>query len=305
MTTNATAEELGPIRAMVGWIGATFIYLLIRLLGRTVQPSAVPWLHGPFGNDYIGDKPYEECARNENLTVERDATEGGLVPDFDSLASDQFDTSRVDPRVRHFYEHTARYRMDIWSEAAFPANIGLFLLVTTISRKVNQLNFPLRMLETAKGMASEIVLLRDPLGRVQYAGWYRRLIDTGRSIYTGFYLVGRTPNDDRPAVKVVFPMPHGNATVLLRPSSSESGDFELRSDGKTFGDVGFYRLDRKTDGRLRVWYVRSLKEYFRVYVDAEGTLRCDHRVRFLGLPVLQLHYRIEPIAVRPQHLSQN
>ena len=39
--------------------------------------------------------------------------------------------------------------------------------------------------------------------------------------------------------------------------------------------------------------LRTLKERFRVYVDDQGTLRCDHTVRFLGLPVLHLHYRIE------------
>jgi len=305
MAVNTTTEKLGPIRATVASIGAAFIYLLIRVFGRTVQPSAVPWLHGPFGSDYIGDKPYEEFAKNENLTVERDAIEGGLLADFDALASDQFDVARVHPRIRHFYEHTARYRMDVWAETAFPANLALFLLVTTISRKVNQLNFPLRMLETAKGMASEIVLLRDSRGHIRYAGWYRRLIETGRAIYTGFYLVGRTPIDDRPAVKVVFPMPHGNATVILRPRSSASGDFELTSDGRAFGDVGFYRLDRKPDGTLRVWHVRSLKEHFRLYVDAAGTLRCDHRIRFVGMPVLHLHYRIEPIAPQAVPLVQN
>ena len=42
-----------------------------------------------------------------------------------------------------------------------PGKIGLWLLVTTISRKVNQLNFPLHALATAKGIDSEIVLLRS------------------------------------------------------------------------------------------------------------------------------------------------
>jgi len=296
MVTRAAREKLGPIPAFVASIGASFIYLLIRIFGRTVQPKAVPWLCGPIGRDYIGDKPYEECAESENLTVERRAASGGLIPNFDSLASDEFDVTRVHPRVRHFYEHTARYRMDVWAEAAFPANIALWLLVTTISRKVNQLNFPLRVLETAKGMDSEIVLLRDLQGGVRYAGWYRRLVDTGRVIYTGFYMVNRTPVGDRPAVKVVFPMPHGNATVILRPRLSSAGEFELSSDGQAFGDVGFYRLDEKPDGSLRVWRIRSLKEHFRVYVDAADTLRCDHQVRFLGMQVLHLHYRIEAIA---------
>lgn len=295
---NAVQEKLGPIRALVAAIGASFIYLLIRVFGRTVQPSSVPWLHGPFGSDYIGDKPYEECARNEHLTVERRATEGGLIPNFDSLWSEQFDVARVDARVRDFYEHTARYRMDVWAETVFPANLGLFLLVTTISRKVNQLNFPLRMLETAQGVDSEIVLLREPRGGIRYAGWYRRAVATGRSIYTGFYMVGRTPIDHQPAIKVVFPMPQGNATVLLRPRSSATGEFELTSDGQGFGDVGFYRIDRRHDGRWRVWHVRSLKEHFRMYVDATGTLRCDHQVRFLGFRVLNLHYRLEASTAR-------
>jgi hypothetical protein len=42
--------------------------------------------------------------------------------------------------------------------------------------------------------------------------------------------------------------------------------------------------------------VHSLPRSAHVYLDAAGTLRCDHQVRFLGLPVLRLHYRIEPIA---------
>ncbi len=42
-----------------------------------------------------------------------------------------------------------------------------------------------------------------------------------------------------------------------------------------------------------MWRVRSLVERFRLYVDAESVLRCDHTVRFFGLPVLALNYRIE------------
>jgi hypothetical protein len=291
----AEREQLGPIRAAVATIGASFIYCLIRVFGRTVSESAVPWLVGPMGGDYIGDKPYEECAEREGLSLERHARTGGLVPNFDALASPGFDVTRVHPRVRHYYEHTAGYRMDVWAESSFPASIGLWLLVTTISRKVNQLNFPLRVLETAKGMASEIVLLKDAAGAVRYAGWYRKLVESGRVIYTGFYLVAHAPYDGQPVVKVVFPMPQGNATVILRPRLSKDGTFELTSDGKGFGDVGFYRIQARTKQRLRVWRIRSLKEHFRVYVDDADTLRCDHEVRFLGFRVLRLHYRIEAL----------
>lgn len=284
---------LGTVRGAVAAIGAAFIALLVRIFGRNVRDDDVPWLLGPFGSETIGDRPYEECARREGLSLERNASDGGLIPSFDVLTCDGFDASRVSDAVRRFYERTARYRMDMWAETFFPGNIGLWLLVTTISRKVNQLNFPLRVLDSAKGMDSEIVLLREATGKVRYAGWYRQLAETRRVIYTGFYMTARVPGSTVPCVKVVFPMPEGNATVILRPTVGADGAFELSSRGRAFGDAGFYRIQRSAPGRLRVWRVTTLTERFRVYEDERGTLRCDHTVSFLGLRVLHLHYRIE------------
>jgi hypothetical protein len=101
----------------------------------------------------------------------------------------------------------------------------------------------------------------------------------------------KPPNEKGASVKVVFPMPHGNATVVLRPSLDGSA-LILDSSGKRSGDPGFYRVDARGKDRVRVWHVKTLKEFFRVYVDDVGVLRCDHRVRFLGMPVLTLHYKI-------------
>jgi len=284
---------LGPIRSLVAFIGAVFIGVLMRVFGRVVREQDAPWLSGPIGSDYIGDLPYEEVATRENLELVRRASSGGLVPDFAVLDGPGFHVDELRPEVRHFYEHTATYRMDVWSETFFPGNIGLWLLVTTISRKVNQLNFPLHALATAKGIDSEIVLLKDRDGALRYAGWYRRLVEMGRTIYTGFYMTERAPHCDTPCVKVVFPMPAGNATVLLRPSIEGRGDLRLSSRGKRFGDAGFYRLRKLAGGRLLVWRVTTLHEEFRVYLDDASVLRCDHSVKFMGMPVLHLHYRIE------------
>src|SRR5262245_48566843 len=234
----------------------------MRTFGRTVRDSAVPWLSGPIGADYIGDKPYEEVAARENLTVVRRSMRGGLVPDMGALSGPGFRVDHLRPEVRHFYEHTAMYRMDVWSETFFPGKIGLWLLVTTISRKTNQLNFPLRALATAKGMDSEIVLLEDQNGGTRYTGWYRRLVETGRTIYTGFYMTVRVPLAADPCVKVVFPMPNGNATVILRPSLDEKGHLRLTSKGAAFGDAGFYRVRKIGDDRFLVWRVRTLQEEF-------------------------------------------
>lgn len=276
---------------VVGALGAGFITGLIRLFGRRVAAGDVPWLVAPLGGPTIGARCYEETAAAEGLTLTREAREGGLIPRFDVLAQPGFDPGRVHPAIRAFYEQTHAYRLDSWATTYFPARLALWLLVTTISRRVEQLNFPLDGLETAQGMTSEIALFRDAAGALKYTGWLRTLQSSGNVVYTGFYLTERPPRAAGRYVKVVFPMPAGNATVFLRPENDAADGLRLVSDGGGFGDAGFYRVQRARGG-LRVWYIRSLKEHFRLYVDAAGEVRCDHRVRFLGLPVLTLHYRM-------------
>ncbi|MCH9650064.1 MAG: hypothetical protein K0U98_17640 [Deltaproteobacteria bacterium] len=279
------------IRTIVGTIGAYVIYLLMWLFGSRRRAAENPWLAGPVGGPYIGDEPYEKTAREEGLSLERQAGAGGLLTDFSALESPTFHSSQVDPKIRDFYEGTAGFSLDTWATTYFPARLALWLLVQTISRRVNQLNFPLDGLEMARGMTSEIVLLRRPEGSIKYTGWYRCIRATGRSIYTGFYMTESIPAQEGNCVKVVFPMPNGNATVILRPENCPHGGLKLTSAGNSFGDVGFYRIGKRRDGTLRVWRVQSLHEEFHLYVE-EGELRCDHAVRFLGFPVLSLHFRI-------------
>jgi len=280
------------VRPFVGACGELFINVLIRLCGRFYPSRDVTWLLGPIGGVTIGDRPYDEVARAEHLSIERLATSGGLLPDFAVLASASFDPERVDRRIRDFYENTARYRLDTWATAFFPARIALWLLVTTISRRVQQLDLPLDGLDTARGITSEIILLRDSAGTVRYTGWFRSRVHDRRVLYTGFYMTQRIPQGDVPCVKAVFPMPDGNATVVLRPVNDGTG-FRLTSVGAGFGDAGFYRVQRSGDG-VRIWRVTHLHDTFHVYVDQEGCVRGDHEIRFLRIPVITLHYRMTP-----------
>jgi hypothetical protein len=284
------------LSALVGSIGARIIHALIALLGRTHRRAEVPWLAGPVGGAVIGDAPYRDVAAREGLALERSSRHGGLVPEFEALRGPTFDPTAVHPLIRDFYEHTADFAMDVWSRTHFPLSIGLALLVTTISRQVNQLNFPLSPLDTALGMGSEIILLRRPDGTIRYTGWFRTLVGQRRVLYTGFYMSERPPGEAGPTVKVVFPMPAGNATVVLKPQAHPDGSFTLTSAGQGFGSAGFYRLSVRPGDRVRVWHVRSLKERFRVWVDDLGVLRCDHTVHFLGLPVLRLHYKMSRLS---------
>jgi hypothetical protein len=273
-------------------LGAQFIYLLVWLFGVRTSFELDPWLRGPLGSDYIGDQPYEECARDEGLIVYRNVVSGGLIDNFDRMKSDSFEPESINGKIRRFYENTAGYRMDVQAQSYFPANIALWLLVSTISRKVNQLNFPIQALDTAKGMTSEIILLNTPDGRRKYTGWLRKINGTDRVIYTGFYMIERTPINDTNCIKVVFPMPDGNATVILKPVAGRTGELMLSSNGTEYGDAGFYRV-QKLNNVLRVWRINSLQESFRVYIDEHEVLRCDHHVRFLGLPVISMRYRME------------
>jgi hypothetical protein len=285
---------MSAIRRIVARLGAWFISALIWVFGRTRRWADMPWLVGPVGGAQIGDAPYREAAEREGLAVERGAADGGLIPDFAVLAHAGCDLARVHPLVREFYEHTTRFTMDVWSRTYFPTKLGLWLLVTTISRQVNQLNFPLSPLDTAHGLGSEIILLRRPEGTLRYTGWFRTLRgeDAPRVLYTGFYMTERLPHEAGACVKVVFPMPRGSATVLLRPSIDDAGALVLDSSGDRFGGAGFYRIRARDAERGRVWRVATLREHFRVYVDGDGVLRCDHRVTFLGMPCLALHYKM-------------
>lgn len=283
------------LRDAIGAVGAWFIYGLILVFGRKRRPEDDPWLAGPLGGPVIGDRAYEETAAAEGLTILRDAKEGGLIPRFEALRGPSFDPARVHPKIRDFYERTYAYKLDTWATTYFPARIALWLLVTTISRKVDQLNFPLDGLATAHGMTSEILLLRKPDGTIRYTGWYRKLARDARVIYTGFYMTETPPRTPGPCVKVVFPMPNGNATVVLRPENRGKDGFALESAGEEWGDSGFYRVQRFGEA-LRIWRIESLHESFELYVDDEGDVRCEHDIRFLGFRVLTLHYRILPRA---------
>ncbi len=201
------------------------------------------------------------------------------------------------PDIRHFYEHAAEYQLDVWSEVSLIGRFFLWLLVEFISRRMDQLNFPISSLEVAKGMTSEVVQLVEPAsGRIVNTGWLRRLKSSGRVIYAGLYSATQMPDEAGPCVKVTFPC-RGSANVYLNPVAHPDGSFGLESSGSAFGRTGFYRMIDGGPDHFIVRHVRSLRELFHVYVDAEGVLRTDHTVFFLGLSIIRLHYKMTRVPV--------
>jgi len=106
----------------------------------------------------------------------------------------------VDPRIRHFYEHTALYKLEVWSEVYFAGKFCALAAGGIYQPAHDQLNFPISSLEVAKGMTSEIVQLREPRSE----GWripvgLRRFRATGKVIYAGLYSETQMPGEANPA----------------------------------------------------------------------------------------------------------
>jgi hypothetical protein len=286
------------LHSLISFCLETGIRLWVRFTGKLVRRADVPWLGAPLGGkERIGTGIYERVAQHEGLLM-RTLPDAGLLPNLNVLRGPSFNPDAVHPDIRRFYEHAAQYRLDVWSEVSLIGRFFLWLLVEFISRRMDQLNFPISSLEVAKGMTSEVVQLIDPTSdRVAHTGWLRRLKSSGRVIYAGLYSAAQLPGEANTCVKVTFPC-HGSANVYLCPVAHPDGSFGLVSSGSAFGRSGFYRMIDGGPDHWIVRHVRSLRELFHVYVDPEGVLRTDHSVFFLGLTIIRLHYKISrtPIA---------
>ena len=142
------------------------------------------------------------------------------------------------------------------------------------------------------GVHSRIVRLANGDGEVQHTAWVRTAAHTQQPVFVGQYGAATIPGHDGPCIKVVFPLPNGNAVILLRPQVHGRG-LSLLSDGRRFGDPGFYFTVNAGEGELWVRYIRSMKERLDIQPGPKG-LAAEHRFRVFGLPFMRLQYRIEP-----------
>jgi len=249
------------------------------------------WLRGPMSGDaVVGPEFYDRFATQAGLVIDKSHT-GGLVDDFtQAIPNDDPLKSKLNARVRHFYEHTTQYKLEVWSQWYGPISFFSRILIRSVSTKMDQLNIPLEPLETSHGMTNEVLHLKDPAtGRLVYACWLRKSIKSGRVVYAGFY--SSITINGFPFVRVIFPLPGGNVTVLLRVEVQPGGAVKLISRGRGLGDAGYYRVLRRNNDSVKVRYI-PLKEVIHVYEDKYGTLRTDHEFSFWTMKFLHLHYKI-------------
>jgi hypothetical protein len=277
----------------------------VRATGRRIRLQDSPWLDGPAGpTRRIGTEFFQSYADVRGLQISTTGVRG-LLPDFTILEQHNPAMQSVAAEVRNFYEHTSEYDLDAWSEwcAAFrPFGSALRHI---FSRRLQQLNVPLSPLDSAKGMTSDVLSMRTPEGRIVQTAWVRTLRATGNVLYAGSYSACTVPLQTAPCVKVVFPLPNGNAIVLMKAVAGNDGSLAVQSIGNRFGDAGFYFTVHHRDGTASARYVKTMKEEIRVYAAEDGIVRADHTLWLWGIRFLRLHYRMRRRTEVPSRTVQH
>jgi len=256
------------------------------------------WLRAPMASEsVVRDNWLAETARAAGGTLSHDVAEGGLLEDMARLDGPGFSAADLHPDVRDFYEHTASWRMEVWTgwEPLFWP--GGEVISRLFGKRVGQLALPMRSLDVAHGMDSRVSLITDAEDRRVGAAWLRTLRSTGDFVYSGCYSHRRLPGAERDSIHVAFPLEEGNVQVFLRPEADADGSLWLHSGAGPFGADGAYVVVRH---REREHASRApIRERFHVYLDAEGVLRTDHELRLWGARVVRLHYRLDRRVRRP------
>lgn len=267
-------------------------WVIIR--GRKIDPREVPWLIGPFGNiGGIGEAFINQLAEKEDLIVERNGDSNGLIPSISHLNLSDSDVSKLSQSVIDFYENTANYDL-IFSVEWNPFFRTLGILARKLfSNRISQLNIPTRNLEDIESLKSQIITLVDPkTDQAKHTIWFRTIKSSGLVVYSGVYGTCNLPSGQT-CVKAVFPLPNGNATVLMTPSVGVNGELILESSGKVFGDSGFYFLLQDSKGNLWSQFIRSFRD--RLTIRAENDhLLAEQILTFWNQKILTFRYRIEP-----------
>lgn len=264
-----------------------------RVAGRPLDTDGEhAWLEAPTNvGSAVADAWLDASAAALGGQV-REGPGEGLLPDLACLDGPGFAAEDLRPQVRDFYEHTASWRMEVWTQWNPFFAPGGELVSRLFGRRVHQLSLPMRPLDVAHGMDSRVAAILDADGEQQAAGWIRTIRSSGEYVFSGCYTSCTLPGASRPSVHVTFPLESGNVQVFLRPRTLPGGGLELTSPAGAFGEDGAYvTVDSATGAHgARV----PVHETFRLEVDDEGVLRCDHDLRMWSATAVRLHYKLLP-----------
>src|SRR6478752_2291241 len=257
----------------------------VSLLAERVAPEDLPFVvPREARSGYVGTGYVRDLADQLGGSYVADAPDAGIVASLDELAGPDFDPSAVDPRVREFYEHTTRFRLDIIPGWRLWVRPGYLLYRTVVARPLGQANVPMNQRETQRGIRSRIDTITLPdQDAVAVRGWIRSFTDTDEPIYVGIYTTYR--DAERGYVSVGFPVPHGSFTATLLPRARPGGGLVLtsRSEHPHPGHYLAY-IDPGTR-EITAVSVHGFAEQLDVYVDGDALL-AEHAFWVFGFPFL-------------------
>lgn len=260
----------------------------VKITGKTLAIDKNRWMFGPTGNISIKGKSYvKEIAKSENLEIETNFKNSGLIDDFKLISE-----NLPHPNIVHFYEHTTNYTIDVMAKWKLIFKPIGWLLTIFFSKRLQQLNLPTSNKTLEKGLKSEIIKLKKQ-GTKQsvWTIWHRKSIQLNHVIFSGIYTSCVTP-DNQTKMKVIFPLPNGSATVLFDIKVKKGGSFELESKGRKIGESGFYFIVNKNKQSSHVRLVKSMHEKLTVSVDSNHQVNALHQFKFWNITFLELNYKM-------------
>lgn len=271
--------------------------------GKPIDSENEKWLLGPFGStNGIGKKFIHELAKKEQLVVDDIQYNKGLIQSINELNLPKGKLSLLSKEVIDFYENTSNYNLELkvkWN----PLFKGFGILVKLFfSKRIKQLNVPLRNQKKSPELTSDVIQFLDSkTHEVKRTVWLRTFKSSGQIVYSGVYGTCKTPSG-KYCIKAVFPLPNGNATVILYPIIGENGELILDSSGKKIGDSGFYFLLEDSKGQLWTKFIKSFKDKL-VVKSEKGKISAEQTLFLWGIKVLRFNYKINKL--QTQHNIQS
>jgi hypothetical protein len=263
-----------------------------------------PWV--PFAtrfrddDDVVGAAFFEEFARRTEARFHGRGTDTGLMDDFDALASDHFDPSKVDPIIRDFYEHTTRFDLELkvhWSLWFYPVG---WLYKFLVSRRMRQFDIPEGVVEHLQSWIELIDIDKD--GDADVRAWVRIHGDQKHPMWVGAYKIYTTETfgSRESYVSVAFPLPGGNLTTVLSPGNLDGGGFSLRSDDRESEEAGMYHIfPRSTRFAMVPGY--GMHEVFEIRpTKGRSEIEVAHTAKWFFLTCFTMNYQIRPKRQRAQ-----
>jgi hypothetical protein len=264
----------------------------VILWGRKINPNEYLWLIGPFGElNGIGEDFIFQLALKENLAVIRNTTSKGLLQSISKLNLTEIDIKNLSLKVIDFYEKTADYDLKLNVKWNPFFKIFGYLVNRLFSQRINQLNIPTENIKESENLLSEIIeLISNENQELKYTIWLRKFKSTGKVMYSGIYTTCTLPSS-KTCIKAIFPLPKGNATVILKPSVGEKNELILDSSGVKFGDAGFYFLLNDTRGNYWSQYIKSFTDKLIVSEENEN-LVARQTLKLWNIKVSNFEYRM-------------